>query len=226
MAAMSRTPATGVLVFEGEWDDAGVFVYQAFNDTIADYAVKHQRFGGPAFNVKRMTWIKPSFAWVLYRSGYGHKHNQNRILKVKIPHESLAQILGRCQCRHGGGGSKGRVQWDPARDILTADGNEPRKMLRRRAIQIGISDELSEHYVNSILSIEDVTELAHAVCEAHQSKTVSHTQMRMTELLPRLPVERDYMPRCPFDVLQNLGMHHGSTAQEVARIGRGKYALD
>ena len=29
------------------------------------------------------------------------------------------------------------VQWDPARDLMTSEGREPRRMLRRRAIQIG-----------------------------------------------------------------------------------------
>ena len=32
-----------------------------------------------------MTWIKPSFAWMLYRCGYGRKHAQSRVLKLK-PH--------------------------------------------------------------------------------------------------------------------------------------------
>lgn len=66
--------------FEGEYDDEGVYVYQAYCDGIADYATENQKFGGPLFNDKRMTWIKPSFAWVLYRSGYAQKHNQQRIL--------------------------------------------------------------------------------------------------------------------------------------------------
>merc|ERR1719353_2039225 len=73
--------------FIGEWDSEGVFFYQAFNDRIADWAVEHQCFGGPDFNPTRMTWIKPSFAWVLHRSGYGRKPGQNRVLKVKLLHE-------------------------------------------------------------------------------------------------------------------------------------------
>ena len=39
-------------VFRGEWDDEGVFFYQAFNDEIAKWAIKNQRFGGPEFNHK------------------------------------------------------------------------------------------------------------------------------------------------------------------------------
>lgn len=53
-----------------EWDDEGVFFYQAYSDAIADWALENQRFGGPHFKTKQMTWIKPSFAWMLYRSGY------------------------------------------------------------------------------------------------------------------------------------------------------------
>ena len=30
-------------VFEAEWDEEGVYFYQAFNDAIADWALEHQR---------------------------------------------------------------------------------------------------------------------------------------------------------------------------------------
>jgi len=58
---------------------------------------------------------------VLYRSGYGYKHNQQRVLKIKVSHDAMAEILSECSCKHGGGGSKGRVQWDPARDLFDGD---------------------------------------------------------------------------------------------------------
>merc|ERR1719282_190084 len=171
-------------IFVGEWDDEGVFVYQAYCDEIADWALAHQQFGGPRFCPKRMTWIKPSFAWVLYRSGYGQKHGQARILKVKLSHESIAELLSHCQCldtnkatRKGGAEkdrevSSGVVQWDPGRDLMTADdkGREPRNLLRSRAIQIGLKGWMSELYVRSVMSIQDVTELAHRVGQAHIAK--------------------------------------------------------
>ena len=78
--------------FEAEWDTEGVYFYQAYNNTIADYALVHQQLGGPNFNLTRMTWIKPSFAWVLYRSGYAKKHNQERILKIKLSHQTVSGI--------------------------------------------------------------------------------------------------------------------------------------
>ena len=189
-------------VFHGEWDDEGVFFYQAFNDHIADWALQHQRFGGPQFNRARMTWIKPSFAWVLYRAGYGHKDkNQRRILKIKLRHDAVAEILSRCAHGHGGGGTEGRVQWDPARDLMKGDGKEPHKA-PGRAIQIGMKGALSQFYVNSAVSIEDVTALADRVRVAHLDGSVS-------ELVPDLPVERPYNPHCPDSVLAGLQMLPG-----------------
>lgn len=208
-------------VFNGEWDEEGVWVYQAYNDAIADWAIEHQRLGGPQFKPERMTWAKPSFAWVLYRSGYGGKHNQGRILKIKLAHEAMARILSACQCKHGGGGSNGRVQWDPARDLMSSEGRAPRKMLRARAIQIGMKGQLSKFFVESALAIVDVTDVSAAVGQAHSAKDPGECAEAMQELLPALPEERPYLPRCTPEVLERLGMMPGATAQAVAGLGRG-----
>ena len=212
-----QTSDPDVQVFRGEWDEEGVFVYQAFNEQIANWALQHQGFGGPHFNPVRMTWVKPSFAWVLYRSGYSFKHNQTRILKVKLSHGALAELLGHCQCRTGGGGSKGRVQWDPERDLMSGDGKAPTEMLRYRAIQIGLKGSLSELYVRSVLSIQDVTELARKVHAAHVAKD---SKQAMALLLPELPLERPYLPQCPEDVLIRLRMMPGGGPLHQKRRGK------
>ena len=53
-------------------------VYQAYNNKIADEALKLGKYGD-SFKMDRMTWIKPSFLWMMYRSGWGTKINQERI---------------------------------------------------------------------------------------------------------------------------------------------------
>jgi hypothetical protein len=199
----------GVNLCIGEYDDDGVWVYQAYNDAISDWALAHQSFGGPSFKAKRMTWMKPSFAWVLYRSGYGKKKSQERVLKIKLPHDSFAALLEQCAVGQGGGGaSTGRVQWDPARDLLAAEksGKEPRKLLRRRAIQIGVKGALSEEYVSSALAIVDVTALAQRVGAAHRKKKPSAVTAAIALLLSDLPYERPFMPRCADATLVKLGM--------------------
>jgi|Transcript_45996 hypothetical protein len=191
--------------FLGEWDEEGVYFYQAFNDRIADWALENQRFGGPDFNPVRMTWIKPSFAWVLYRAGYGHKDkNQSRILKIKLAHAAVAEILSRCRIGHGNGGGVGRVQWDPSRTLFQAAGHEPARD-EGRAIQIGMKGELSCFYVSQVLSIVDVTSLAHDVQHAH---SLNRDDCRSTVedwlACGRLPNERPYMPQCSDEVLSLL----------------------
>lgn len=53
-------------------------VYQAYNKDIAGEAVKKGTFG-TGFKLDRMTWIKPSFLWMMYRCGWGTKENQEHI---------------------------------------------------------------------------------------------------------------------------------------------------
>jgi hypothetical protein len=66
-----------------DYDRTTIVVYQAFNDAIADAALAAGRFVAP-FSMQRMTWIKPSFLWLMERSGWGTKSNQERILAVRI----------------------------------------------------------------------------------------------------------------------------------------------
>lgn len=79
-------------------------------------------------------------------------------------------------------------------------------MIRQRAIQIGLARHLSEFFVRSILSIQDVTSLAHAVAEAHTAKGGRDSAVReaMCALQPQLPCERPYMPECSSDDLVRL----------------------
>ena len=119
-------------------------------------------------------------------------------------------------------GSNGRVQWDPERDLLQPDGRVPRKILKRRAVQIGVASSLSEFYVNAILSIEDVTELAHLVGEMHRMKNTRQRKLALETLLPRLPDERVYMPHCDENTLRRLGMIPGDASNVLAKLGRGK----
>ncbi len=208
-----------VTEFFGEYDDSGVFVYQAYNKEIATWALENQRLGGPSFKPGRMTWIKPSFAWMLYRSGYGMKdEGQTHILKIKISHATLQRVLENCECRHGGGGTLGRVQWDPARDLYTAQLNskngtiEPRRKPRARAIQIGMKGELSNFYRENILEIHDVTSLAHKVKAMHELLLSGEANEYDAVLFQAMPKERVFTPLCSLGTAERLGFKRGQTA--------------
>ncbi len=69
-----------------DYDEETITVYQAYNRTIASAAVAEQKLNAsPGFRTTRMTWIKPSWAWMLYRAGYSYKDpGQERILALKM----------------------------------------------------------------------------------------------------------------------------------------------
>jgi hypothetical protein len=142
-----------------------IFVYQAFNDRIADFAIKHQKFGGPAYSFNRMTWIKPNFLWMMYRSGWSEKDiNQSRILAIEMTFEGFEELLNEGVLtsydnslgdeqiwREKLNNSQVRIQWDPDHDYK---GDK----LNRRAVQIGIKNEALQNFNDEfITSIQDIT---------------------------------------------------------------------
>ena len=105
-------------------------VYQAYSHQIAEAALENQTFTSPPFKMERMTWIKPSFLWMMYRAGYGHKDDgQRRILALDITHEGFRWALENSSGSHIPKGMSlqdwtavkankpVRIQWDPERDI-------------------------------------------------------------------------------------------------------------
>jgi hypothetical protein len=106
--------------------------------------------------------------------------------------------------------------------LLAGDGKKPRKLQRERAIQIGFSADVSELYVRSVISIEDMTDLAHDVKAAHDVDFKSKSNAAISAMLHKLPIERPYMPLCTATQLEALGMTPGNRSEELARIGRGK----
>ncbi|GIH80812.1 DUF4291 domain-containing protein [Planobispora longispora] len=173
------------------YTENSITVYQAYDPAIAGPAAAAQRFV-PPFKRERMTWIKPSFLWMMYRCGWAAKPGQERVLAVEITREGFEWALARsCLSHHGGDGgdrdewarrlrrSPVRVQWDPERDLgLNA--------LPHRSVQIGLSGEAVDRYVGDwIVSITDVTALAHEVHAAVRARD----RERARDLLP---VERPY----------------------------------
>ena len=65
------------------YDDETIAVYQAYSPEIAEPALAAGTFV-PPFGMNRMTWIKPSFLWMAYRSGWATKPGQTRVLRIHL----------------------------------------------------------------------------------------------------------------------------------------------
>jgi hypothetical protein len=64
------------------FDARTITVYQAYSSAIAEPAIAAGRFV-PPFKLDRMTWIKPSFLWKMYLSGWATKPGQERVVLVQ-----------------------------------------------------------------------------------------------------------------------------------------------
>lgn len=149
----------------GQKHGDNIFVYQAFNDKIADYAIENQKFGGQEYSFDRMTWIKPNFLWMMYRSDWANKDsNQSRILAIEMTFEGFQELLAEgiltsynetygdeSAWKEKLNTSNVRIQWDP-------DHNIKGDKLKRRAVQIGIKNEALKKFNSKFIkSIQDIT---------------------------------------------------------------------
>ena len=170
-----------------DFDDETVVVYQAYPREIAEPALAAQRFVAP-FSRTRMTWIKPSFLWMMYRCGWATKPGQERVLAVRITRSGFEEALSRSALSHFDAAvhpdheawqqslasSPVRIQWDPERDAALAP-------LPWRSLQVGLGAPVVPDYVDRwTVAIEDVTPRAARLRELPAQERTD------------LPVERPY----------------------------------
>jgi hypothetical protein len=168
-----------------EYSDTTVTVYQAYSPEIARAAVAAGRFVEP-FRRGRMTWIKPSFLWMMYRCGWAEKPGQERVLRIEITRAGFAWALAHSCHSHFVAGrytdhadwsrrlaeSPVRIQWDPERDPALAP-------LPYRSLQVGLAGAAVDRYVDEwIVSINDITPAVRAI--------------RSRQPGARVPIERPY----------------------------------
>ncbi|MDF5708106.1 MAG: DUF4291 domain-containing protein [Nostoc sp. S4] len=164
LTQVNRWPKTGRHIL-AQYDDQSIVVYQAYRTIIGDFAATHGYFGGE-FSFDRMSWIKPNFLWMMYRSGWGTKTGQEVVLAIWIKRSAFDEILKaavhssfvpelyldtsawQTALKH----SQVRLQWDP-------DHNPLGTKLERRAIQLGLRGQVLATYAKDwILNIEDISD--------------------------------------------------------------------
>lgn len=198
-----RWPKTGRVIL-AQSDADSVVVYQAYRPSIGHFAALNGFFGGGGFRMSRMTWIKPNFLWMMYRSGWGTKEGQEVTLAVRLRRSAFDQILGEAVHSHfdahvfssheewqrAVATSNVRLQWDPDHDPSGAP-------LDRRAIQLGLRGRVVEKYAREwILGIEDVSDFV-------QSQREFVAARKLDELV--IPKETEYSVTDP-TVAARLGL--------------------
>lgn len=147
-----------------DYDRDTIAVYQAYSPAIADAALAAGRFV-PPFSFHRMTWIKPSFLWLMHRSNWGQKSAQERVLRVRVKRAGWEKALSlACLTSFVPGVfanpdewaeqfavAQVHLQWDPERSLRGAG-------LPYYSIQVGLSRHVIREYVDEwVTGIEDIT---------------------------------------------------------------------
>ncbi len=188
----ARWPAAGQHIL-AQHDEHSVIVYQAYQPSTGHYAARHGRLGGPDFSFNRMSWIKPNFLWMMYRSGWGTKPGQEVTLALRLPRPFFESLLEQAvpssfmpsmylsteAWQAEVATSEVRMQWDPDH---APDGSK----LERRAIQLGLrGDALKAMADCALLEVIDMSDF---VAEQRQFAT-AHTHQLLT------PLETVFEPR-------------------------------
>jgi hypothetical protein len=159
---VKQWPKSGKYIM-AQYDEEHIVVYQAYRPSIGHFAEKHQRFGGD-FKLSRMSWIKPNFLWMMYRSGWGRKAGQEIVLAITLKRSFFDEIYRNAIAssfaasgmdNHGDwktqlATSEVRLQWDPDHGPLGGK-------LERRAVQLGLRGTVLEYYANNAVKIEDLS---------------------------------------------------------------------
>lgn len=197
-----RWPRQGRVIL-AQYDTESIIVYQAYRPAIGGFAARNGWFGGE-FSLGRMTWIKPNFLWMMFRSGWAGKEGQDVVLAVRMRRERFDAILAEAvhaqfeatvyashdAWRTRVSESEVRLQWDPDHDPWG-------RPLERRAIQLGWRGAAAVGYARAwILGIEDITPFVYE--QRERLATLGAESL----IVPR---EEPYPVRDP-DVVRRLGI--------------------
>ena len=182
------------------FDQETIVVYQAYPLAIGHYAVRHGHFGGD-FKYSRMSWIKPNFLWMMYRSNWGQSEGQEVVLGIRLRQAFFDALLEQAvpssfsfslfadydEWQAAVSKSNVRLQWDPDH-LPTGEDCE------RRAIQLGLRGEVLEAFgQREIVEIIDMREFV-----AAQRKNIAGWQ----DGTLLTPSEQVYSPASPKAAIQ------------------------
>ena len=151
-----------------------------------------------------MSWIKPNFLWMMYRSGWGTKEGQEVTLAVWLRRAAFDAILrqavhstfvpevyaDKAQWQQALAESSVRLQWDPDHDPSGAK-------QQRRAIQLGLRGEtLAAFGKRELVEVIDLT--AFVAEQRDHTRAVNRTLL----LTPR----EDVYPVSEEDTRRRLGL--------------------
>jgi len=186
-------------------DDETLTVYQAFSPKIGHQALEAQHLDVDGFSLDRTSWIKPNFLWMMNRSNWGTKRNQEFVLGISIVRQFFDEILAMAvsssfEAGHYDEEDEWRdalestdviFQWDPSR-------SPSGRKLKRKALQLGLRGHTLRRYVGRD-TIRKVLDMSDQASEMHTMVQQGHSNSI------RIPHETVY-PITGQELIRRLGL--------------------
>jgi len=201
-----KLPQTGKHILAQQTDEH-ILVYQAYRPSIANYAIEHQEFGGDDYSYNRMSWIKPNFLWMMYRSGWAAKPGQEKIVGIWIKktdfdiilensaYTSYAQTsdMSHDDWKASLDENEIRLQWDP-------DHFPNGEKHTRKAIQLGIKGDLLKQFGKKMpIKIIDLSDFVNEQRAFAQSSP--YEQLQVAEESIYIPKGNNLARKIGLDIL-------------------------
>lgn len=211
---VEQWPAAGRHIL-AQHDASTIIVYQAFRPEIGHFAATRGYFGGQ-FRYTRMSWIKPNFLWMMYRSSWGRAEGQEVILAIRLTREFFDSLLEQAvpssfvperfesqdRWKAAVEQSGVRLQWDP-------DHDPSGEKCERRAVQLGLRGKTLEAYGKR--EAVEITDISDFVAEQREFTGVWKSGRLLT------PTEDVYVPATESASL-NIGLESaGGTESKDTR---------
>jgi len=188
-----------------------------------------------------LTWIKPSFLWMMYRCGWGTKAGQETVLAIEITRDGFEWALRNAclssyvrevhpdratwqrQLKH----APTRIQWDPERDLHL-------HALPYRSLQLGLAGEAVQRYADEwTVAISDVTPSPARSTRSSATATSTRRHGYCPRNVPTLPQTncrptyvRDHNQRSPKGHMAAQARRDGSQAKYPVRDELGSVVPD
>jgi hypothetical protein len=191
---VERRPTAGRHIL-AQYDDEPIIVYQAYMPSIGQFAIEYGWFCD-YFKYHRMSWIKPNFLWMMYRSSWGTAQRQETVLALRLRRHFFDSLLAKAvpssfhpdlfadeeAWKRAVQSSDVRLQWDP-------DHTPAGERCQRRALQLGLRGQALEDYgKREIVEVIDMTDFV----ASQRQHAASWQEGRLLT-----PEERVYVPVDP-----------------------------
>lgn len=191
-----------------QFDEQTILVYQAYRPSIGRFAAEHGYFGGD-FKYSRMSWIKPNFLWMMYRSSWGMAEGQEVVLALRLRRTFFDSLLARAvpstfhhelfeskeAWRHAVEQSDVRLQWDPDHSPTGAP-------CQRRVIQLGLRGRALDDYGRrEIVEVIDMTDFV--ASQREHAATWQEGKLLTPEEQVYIPADAAVARRCMASLLSS-----------------------